>query len=110
MAIWETQTVFHCQKIENLHKEFAPGFPEEEKPQLDKECAAIRTFQSIDEIFKFINFSDDGTVKLGENTIIKDSGDHFIVIEDNLEIARVSVRVNLPHFLWQVNPTQFVSY
>lgn len=60
----KTNIRFYDKNTENLHKEFAPSVPEDERPQLDKECASIRTFQTIDEIFKFTNFDDNGEVKI----------------------------------------------
>jgi hypothetical protein len=38
--------------------EFDSSIPVDQRPDLVKECAALRTFSSIDELFQFIHFED----------------------------------------------------
>lgn len=51
----------HCNDLLlDLQQEYTEGFPLDQLPDLARECAYIRTFHSIDELFKFHHFNDEG--------------------------------------------------
>ncbi|EGG21962.1 cGMP-stimulated cGMP phosphodiesterase [Cavenderia fasciculata] len=45
-------------------QEFAPSYPIEEIPNLELECKYLRTFNSVDELFDFVLFDDNGVAHL----------------------------------------------
>ncbi len=89
----------------DLSQEFASTFPKDEIPDLLKEGEFIRTFNSIDELFRFQHFDSSGRASI-ENIQILIDEDQFIVKEDNEEIARVSRYVQLPVNYLQRNVMQ----
>ncbi|KAN0037459.1 hypothetical protein ACTFIV_002807 [Dictyostelium citrinum] len=55
---------------EEFQKEFSSTFPRSEIPNLEKECKYLRTFNSVDELFDFILFDDNGIAKLSDDVEI----------------------------------------
>src|SRR5690606_22759507 len=72
-------------------------------PILERECAFIRTFHSIDELFRFTHFDNQGiaTMEGHPGIQIKDCGDEYHVYEDGVLLEKAPTRVTLPMDVWQ---------
>jgi CRP-like cAMP-binding protein/phosphoribosyl 1,2-cyclic phosphodiesterase len=94
------QTLLGPKEID-IRKEYVTNLSEDQIPDLLKECAYIRTFHSIDELFKFHHFNDEGICNLENNVQIKDLGEEFIFLEDGKEIERTASKITIPPNIWQ---------
>jgi len=86
----------------DIKQEYIENTPEDQLPDLKKECGYIRTFNSINELFKFIHFID-GIADLGEGIQIRDLGEDFGVFEDGIELGKGPSKVVLPKNAFQSN-------
>eukprot|EP01116_Phalansterium_solitarium_P000343 TRINITY_DN1021_c0_g1_i1.p1 TRINITY_DN1021_c0_g1~~TRINITY_DN1021_c0_g1_i1.p1 ORF type:complete len:759 (+),score=283.00 TRINITY_DN1021_c0_g1_i1:679-2955(+) len=94
------ETLLGPKDIDVRH-EFADG-ADDTVPDVQRECAYIRTFSSIDELFNFVHFDADGVATLeAEGVRIVDRGDEFAVFEHGTEVGRAPSKVKLPTALYQ---------
>jgi len=94
------QTLLGPKEID-IRKEFVASFPPSCIPDLKKECAYIRTFHSIDELFHFIHFDEKGVAHIGDSVEILNNGNEFLVVEDGLTVGSAPVKVNFTPEPWQ---------
>ena len=81
----------------DLDQELGADFDRAELPDLARECAALRTFENIDELMTFEHFDEDGVATIGEGVqVCHVSDDVLSVVQDSQEIARVPARTSIP--------------
>ena len=81
----------------DLDQELGADFDRAELPDLARECAALRTFDNIDELMTFEHFDEDGVATIGEGVqVCHVSDDVLSVVQDSQEIARVPARTSIP--------------
>ena len=89
------ETLLGPESYDGLAAELGDGVAPEVMPDLARECAALRTFESIDELMSFKRFDED----VGHGVTIRSLPDLglFSVVQDGaVELARVPRQMHLP--------------
>jgi hypothetical protein len=78
-------------------------------PNLKLECASLRTFHEIDQLFEFVYFDDAGVASLDAHVKIYDRGDRFVFEDNGVEVATTPSTVMLPVEQYESNlqPVRF---